>query len=307
MHPKPPFPCPKIPFPNPARLHRRKRVTIIAGFQCVDGIILCADTEQGYGSTSSNKSQTRKARLFPFPGGFLAIAGAGDGGLIDYTILSLVRHLGTTQYDLANLESVLNEYARRIFREHIRPYAGFPLDYVPDISFLIAVQTGGQCRLFKWERNYCYAVPPMTHTSIGIGMIQSEQLISEQQFFLPIEQMLLYAVRLMNRVKKLVQGCGGKTEVFSLHADGRANGYGILTVDAIESLTDEIDNFYLEHALAFVANTLIRPEAVEQELTTHRRSLVDFRERYRNLLPFLTVVMQPESMPSASQTSAREP
>src|SRR5439155_9674096 len=114
--PKPPF----YPKPKPLRLHRRKRVTIIAGFQCTDGTMLCADSEQT--STTYTKSQIRKTRLFHVMGTNLAIGGAGDGSLVDYAVQDLVKHLSRNAFELNSLEGILSDYAKRFFQEHIKIY-----------------------------------------------------------------------------------------------------------------------------------------------------------------------------------------
>jgi hypothetical protein len=297
---------PPFPKPHPPRLQRRKRVTIIAGFQCADGILLCADSEQG--TSQVTKSQTSKSRLFQLGRATIAIGGAGDGALIDYAVQELIQHLLTQpSLELNTLGDVLNRYASRLFRGHIRPYAGFSSEFIPEVAFLVAIEIGGECRLFKWERNFAYAVPLMTHTSIGIGTIQSEQLINQQQFSFPAEQMLFYAIRVMQKVKQLVQGCGGKTEVFLLRRDGTTVAYGTSTIDAIEHLAEEIDNFFLEHVLAFTSNIgNLSQQSIEETTDMLRQDMIRFRETYVGLVPFQVVSVQPESTPSAPQTPGQE-
>jgi len=261
-------------------------VTIIAGFQCTDGLLMCSDTEQSF-SPSDNKTQTRKVPVFHLGKLTIAIGGSGDGALVDFITQDLVKHLAAEDYNWSTIEAGLNNYAKRIFSRHIRVYAGFPPAFVPEVSFLIAIAMGSQGRLFKWEKNFVYAVPLMQHTSIGIGTIQSEQLLTEIQFFYPSELMLFFAVRMMYQVKQLVQGCGGKTEAVFIQV-GRELGlvvhHGIFIVDEIEHVTMMVDEFLVHHVLPLVANTALSKESVESQLETAKRGLMKLRERYGQLM-----------------------
>jgi hypothetical protein len=172
---------------------------------------MCSDTEQSLAEIS--KSQVRKVPVLVLGKATVAIGGAGDGDLIDFVTQDLTKYLLREDFDIHSIEGVLDAYAKKIFRDNILPYSGFHHSRVPDANFLIAVAVNGNSKLFKWERNYSYAVPPMHHTSIGIGVLQSEQLLSEIQFHYPSDWMLFFAVRMMQKVKQLVQGCGGKTEI----------------------------------------------------------------------------------------------
>jgi hypothetical protein len=278
---------------EPPRLQRRKRVTIIAGFQCINGILICSDTEQSFLSSDS-KSQTGKVPIFHTHRLTVAIGGAGDGALIDYITQDLVKHLLDKRYDWNSIESGINDYARKTFSRHIRPYAGFAASLVPEVSFLIAIAMEKQARLFKWEKNFAYLVPPMHHTSIGIGTLQSEQLLREIQFFYPSEQMLFFAVRMMQQVKQLVQGCGGKTEVAFLDVGSEiVVRHGIFFVDEVEHLTLMVDEFLTNHVLSFISNSQdLDKKSVDRTLDTLRQGIVNLRERYKKLVPetFLKVI-----------------
>jgi 20S proteasome alpha/beta subunit len=73
----------------PKRLPRNRKLTIAAGFVCVDGVILCADTQEtisGY-----TKNETEKIRLFKDQGLCVAITGAGDSELIE-TVSPLIEN-----------------------------------------------------------------------------------------------------------------------------------------------------------------------------------------------------------------------
>lgn len=268
---------------KPQRLGKRKRVTIIASFQCTDGLLMCADSEQA--TTSESKSQMRKIQKFNLPPhGYVAVGGAGDdGNIIDYIQYELFKKLGSNCPQWEEADSWLQGFATDMWNTCIRPYRGFAYQLVPSISFLIGLQMHGSYRLYKWERNFVYEIPRNQHASIGIGIAQSESLLNDLQFTFPAKQMLFYAVRMMLRVKQLVQGCGGKTEVIFLGNDGIVVIPATTNIDAIEYLAEEADNFLIEKVLQFVCSPAKPDEDAElkQQLDDLRR----FKAQYERLVP----------------------
>jgi len=91
---------PKQAQPFFQRDRRRSRVTAIIGFNCVDGVVLAADTEEVYGE-SHDKAYAHK--LFPAErkNANLCVAGAGPGYLIDYAKDQIVAALETCTDNLA--------------------------------------------------------------------------------------------------------------------------------------------------------------------------------------------------------------
>jgi len=277
------FPRPFF-HPNPPRLHRRKRVTIIAGFQCTDGILVCSDTEESI-SGAVIKSHAHKAAVYSFGRVTVCVAGAGDTELINYVTQDLRKFFIKVACDWDAIEIALNKYAKRIFAENIQVFAG--LGDAPHVSFLLAVSMEKECRLFKWEKNFVYILHPQQHTSIGIGAIQSEALLSEIQFFYPAQQMFFFAVRMMQKVKQLVEGCGGKTEVIFLQTGGKNSyWYPTYVINDAEHLADMVDEFVTNDVLSFISNIQkTSKEESEKDLRIHRRVVVELREKYLKILP----------------------
>ena len=73
--PKPPRPL----LPKPRRLLQGKHMTIALGILATDGIVLAADTEMSWG----NARKTEGAKIAVVEQAGIAIAGAGDVGLMD--------------------------------------------------------------------------------------------------------------------------------------------------------------------------------------------------------------------------------
>src|SRR6187397_917372 len=78
-------PLPRTPNPKITRPRKRKRVTLIAAFQCDTGVVLCADSqetvdipERGSYRVNVNKLEQRDAGKYE-----VIVGGAGDGALVD--------------------------------------------------------------------------------------------------------------------------------------------------------------------------------------------------------------------------------
>lgn len=268
--------------PEITRHEKRKRVTVIAGFQCLDALLICADTEQGISQTYS-KSQIGKIESFISGGAGIAIGGAGDGDLIAYVQHELKQRFDQSLSSPDAADVWMQSFARDIWNECVEPYRGFATELVPDASFLIGLQMRGVYSLYKWERNTVWPIPRNIHTSIGIGVIQSEPLLAElQDFSLPAHQMLLYAVRAMLRVKQLVQGCGGKTEAVLLLNDGTIMRPAIIKIDLIEYLVEEMDRFLLKRCAGFIAG-----HRDQEDLNEQTELLKRFKQRYEKIVPDL--------------------
>src|SRR6266481_1251811 len=268
--------------PFDARLQRWKRVTIIAGFQCQEGILLCSDTEESISETS--KSQVRKVPYFRIGKMVVAIGGAGDAVLIDYVTQDLVKYLNSSPRQWGTIENELKEYARKIFREYVRPWSGFPVQFVPSAEFLIAISMDDRAHLFQWQRNHLHLVVPPQNTSIGIGTIQSQRLISEIQGDLPYNQTLFFAIRIMQTVKRLVPGCGGKTETIFLGHKGFITWSGTFKIDEIEHLVDECDEFVARHILTFISDTQDHaPTNIDSVLNSYKDALINLRKKYSDM------------------------
>jgi hypothetical protein len=279
------LPRPFSPYSNPPRLHRRKRVTIIAGFQCTDGMLLCADTEQSLGNET--KSQAHKIQVLHLENLKAAVGGSGDAPLCEFVTRGIFERLTHCKNNLDEIEDELKAYCRKIFTENMRVWRGFPKEFIPEVSFLIAIASSKGSRMFKWENNLLSPLHPQQHSSIGVGVLQSETLIQDIQFYYPSRQMLFFAVRMMQKVKQLVQGCGGKTEVVFLNQGGKLTWRpGIFKIDEIEHVSAMADEFLNYYALSFISGVVDQNLPNDDSVfRTHKEAMLNLRKEYLELLP----------------------
>jgi len=94
-------------------------MTAITGFNCNDGIVLAADTEETY---QQDKAYSHK--LFPVdrPNCNLCVAGSGVGYLIDYAKDKIVSAVDSGLQNSADFETRLISILDQLYREDFRLY-----------------------------------------------------------------------------------------------------------------------------------------------------------------------------------------
>jgi hypothetical protein len=195
-------------------------VTIVAGFKCADGAVLCADTQETVGNAKTkvpklqmcSTSQTDHAEDL-----LLAIAGAGNGPFIDKLITCAWNKAQTaTSFDDACLlveESI--EETHKKFGEI------FQVGYLPDAELAYAVKMDGQTKLFS-------AIGPIVneqkHFVIhGCGYDLGAYICNQMcpGWTAPsLSQLAILAEYIVYEAKIHVDGVGGDTHLATLRNTG---------------------------------------------------------------------------------------
>lgn len=138
-------------------------MTIVAGFICKDGIVLCADSQETVGA---QKRSVPKLQYMPATGSpnnlSAAFCGAGDGPLIDNLVGRLWAEL-KSKTTLAQAHGAVEEVLANSYQGFGQI---FQPGYCPQAQLLIAVSLGGDNALFE-------AIGPIVnfrseHSALGI-------------------------------------------------------------------------------------------------------------------------------------------
>lgn len=228
-------------------------MTIAAGFQCWDGIILCADTQEnvdGYIKRSRSKLEARPSYgAYPDGKPRAIFAGAGDGDFIDYLVekLWMAMESGKTINEMVEAveDTLIGVYGKLI-----------PLypDGMPDAQLLVAlcapatkpvspigdgipeVPVGDTLELVK-------ITGPIVNRhlvleSIGFGTILTTYIANRLLYpKMGFQQALPIALYMVDEAKRHVRECGGDTQLVMLKADGDMQG---LLPNEIEARTKRL-------------------------------------------------------------------
>jgi hypothetical protein len=202
MRPKPPF-----PWPKPMRLPERQAVTIVAGFRCASGIVLCSDTQETFAGT---KTDVPKLRFEPRPKPgdppehkdnlALAMAGSGNGPFID----KIVDRAWEDVQPAGSFEEACKRVEESIKRTHKEFGQIFQNGYLPEARLVYAVKMHGNTKLF-------HSVGPLVSEknnwiADGSGYHLANFICGRMfGFTLSLSQLIILAVYTIHQCKQFVE------------------------------------------------------------------------------------------------------
>jgi hypothetical protein len=223
-----------LPTVPRCQAHRQKKeslVTAIAAFQCSDGLVMAADTEETY---PDNKVYTFK--LFPFDreGKRLCVAGSGIGYFIDYAKDQIASALDSGVTNVADFEKRLRLIMREAYKKDFNLY---PVDHQSErqIQLLVGVQFTDESNasswlpptLFECQSNLVTVLtnPAQRGRILGTGMLLNETAVQFSNWGLNVKLAELVSFHIMHEAKRRLAGVGGKTHIFTMRNDGTFGYY----------------------------------------------------------------------------------
>lgn len=283
-------PKPRTPRSISQRLPERKRLTAILGFNCTNGILLLADTEEVIGDV---KSECEKLTRLLLPNGVAIMGGAGDSHSIEYAVFRAGQRLMNNPCsDWAKIHNQLNDFAKGITKETVAPYKGLDWQVVPAIEMLIALYSMNcGARLFRWANN---VVTPVLgpSASTGCGVVQMHPMLSDLQDvkYNPysatgsINAMLFHGVRIMRRTKRTVKDCGKRTEAMALTGNGTTHTFGVHDLERLEKLVEDFEQYTTTTMLAQLVCWEVTDQDFEKYLAEVPSAIREFRREFLEIV-----------------------
>lgn len=271
------FPKPHpSPRPNPERLFWRKAVTIIAGFRCSEGVVVCADTQETIGTAKRNVPKLRFEPQWAIDVGVpptpiaAAFCGATNNG-------AFVDKLVDVAWNEAQQASSLDEACLRIEKsiKHTHQEFGqiYQPGYLPDAELVYGVKMHGKCRLF-------HALGPVVNeeqkqASGGIGSYMAD-FLSSRMTPVTIRQLIILAAYVLFQTKEHVDGCGGDSHIAVLPHAGEAK---LLTFREVEYFTKMVE--CADHYLADLILSCSDLDMSEKQIKDSSRLALSLIKVYR--------------------------
>jgi hypothetical protein len=209
-------------------------LTIIAGFKCYEGIVICADTQETYGTAKRSVPKLRfEPSGSPHEGDGLAVAfcGAGDNG-------PFIDKLVQTAWEDGQLGTNLDEACAEIEKSIKRTYKEFGQIYqpgsCPTAELIYGAKMLNACRLFS-------ASGPIVnekdgYDACGAGYYMADFLASRMYaHHLNLRQCAILSAYILFQAKEHVDGCGGDSHIAVLREDGVS---GIAARENVEAMTE---------------------------------------------------------------------
>lgn len=230
--------------PKPKRLPERNAVTIIAGFKCSEGIVLCADTQETVEGGVSKRnvpklryepSEQYGAIRFPDHDADFAVAfcGAGNGPFID----KLVESAWQEAQACTSIDEVCSEIEKSI-KDNYKEFGQiYQPGYCPNAQLIYGVKMHGNSKLFT--ANGAVVNERHEYESHGIGYYMADFLAGRMfDSFLNIHQCVILAAYILFQCREHVDGCGGESHIAVLQDNGPS---GLVARNRIEAVTKLLD------------------------------------------------------------------
>jgi 20S proteasome alpha/beta subunit len=242
-HKKPQYPSPS----KPAQAKQVKAMTIAAGFQCRDGVVLCADRQMSHGTANDFGSfahfEKKVHALQALTVGATLCGSGNDGTLIRPIADAFFKKVESYEQpvELSDLlEDTLNEFATKLGR-------------IPEVSLLAAAVVDGESAFVRSEGLVVHTAGPDPEI-MGIGELSVVRYLTDSVFKhdLGLPYVAALAVLVVYVAKKYCpQYCSGQTDVFVL-----PNDYFWDTVPISEEKINEAEKVLAVSAQAYLPKAL---------------------------------------------------
>jgi hypothetical protein len=231
-------------------------VTIIAGFRCQDGIVVCADTQETSGSAKRNVPKleftsgptwSEEQQKMINDDLAIAVCGAGDGPFVD-KVASRAWDALRGVADIWEASDAVESMIKETYREFGQIYQAGSF---PPAELIYGITIGGQSRLFQASGPL---VNVRNYASSGIGYYLADFLAGRMgasggEGRLTTRQCVILAAYILFQTKEHVEGCGGNSHIAVLR---ESESSGMVDFRLIERLTD-----YLKLADRFTGKMLL--------------------------------------------------
>jgi 20S proteasome alpha/beta subunit len=225
-------------------------MTIVAGFKSVDGIVVCADTQETVGDIS--KRNVPKIRFEPgeaftrmgkiLGGGAdndlaVAFCGATNNGPYLDMLVDEAWKSARAATSLSEACDAIKQSIKDTYHEYGSIYQ---VGYCPTAELIYGVKMDRDSRLF-------YALGPAVnekekYASGGIGSYMADFLASRMnRYGLTVRQCVIIAAYILFQAKEHVEGCGGDSHIAVLRNDGSSGRMNWKNIETITNLVKTAD------------------------------------------------------------------
>jgi 20S proteasome alpha/beta subunit len=220
-------------------------MTIIAGFRCTDGVVLCADRLITRGDSTYYEEKIHLESSHDYA---LLVAGADDPELAKEIFQLLDKRIAgepspTPDSVRASADAILTDMGR------LDPTVTSPLP----IELLIATSfPGSNAELFAFCGKGLFAVDDYKFGGVGDSSLVRflcEGLYDER---MTTDSAATLGIYLVKKAKDYVRGCGGPTDLFIIRQNGEWQKVEIATIDMVEKELERSEARTLPSLLTFL-------------------------------------------------------
>lgn len=228
----------------PERLPERQAVTIIAGFRCDEGIVVCADTQETIGTAKRNVPKLRFEPCDQYTQQednhsnlAAAFCGAGSGPMID-KLIDDAWGAAKSQKSLPRASDAIEASIKKNYKEFGEIYQ---VGSCPEVQLIYGVKMDGESRLFT-------AMGPIVNEKFefdsgGQGHYMADFLAAKMHYRqMNIRQCAILAAFVLFQAKQHVDGCGGESQIAVLRNSGTSGNAWDHRIDKLVELMHVTDD-----------------------------------------------------------------
>jgi len=238
------MPKPPVPIVRP---RERRHVTIVAGFKCWEGVVLCADTQETIAEISKRnipklifepKTSYGKTKALHDDDLAVAFCGAANNGpFVD----KLVQNAWEDSQAGTNLDEVCTLIERSIELTYKKFGQIYQAGYCPSAELIYGVKMFGSSKMFSASGP---VVVEQTRYATGGGGYYMADFLSSRMYteHLSLRQCVILAAYILFQAKEHVDGCGGESHIAILRNHGVSGSVDWVMIEALNKLLSYSDS-----------------------------------------------------------------
>lgn len=252
---------------------RRKPLTLVASFRCVNGIVMCADAEENCGSVRRSV-----LKLDPKPmGNFtVVIGGSGPGDLIDAFIIRLTERLaGDAAESLADFRAITESELAGFYAADVATYP----DEEKRIKCIVTAYAKKSGTFHSWVTKHTVLSPVSTYELAGIEDALYDNVV--KRFFradMTLAQGALCGCYLFAVAKETSTYIRGDTSLVIITGDGvfsESSQYVRMIDDRLKDYERGVNQIFLS-----CADTSVSPARLERELQGFSHDAIELHKSH---------------------------
>jgi 20S proteasome alpha/beta subunit len=253
---------------------RRRAVTIVAGFKCQGGVVLCADTQE----TSGNmKWPVEKLVAYEKEWCQIGFAGSDDGDIADMLIQRLQEGLNRRYDSIEKVRTYIRMTLQALYKNEINllPWS----EEAKTVRLLIAVRPKAQQEVTLFKALGPVLKEISAFEVIGAGEVVRYVAANLYRDDLPISQGVLLGNHLVSLAKKFVDGVSGDTHILTITAEG---GVSFERSEYSQRQEHFFDGFNeaLKSLMLSCPDTSIPKQEISKRLTAFAKDIKELRASY---------------------------
>jgi 20S proteasome alpha/beta subunit len=310
----------------PLRPRERRHVTIVAGFKCYEGVVLCADTQETVAELSKRnipklifepKTDYGKTKALCDEDLAVAFCGAANNGpFVD----KLVQNAWEDCQTGTNLEEVCMQIQTSIELTYKKYNQIYQAGYSPSAELIYGVKMFGSSKMFSASGP---VVTEQTRYITGGGGYYMADFLASRMYtdHLSLRQCAILAAYVLFQAKEHVDGCGGDSHIAVLRNHGVSGQVDWVMIESMNKLLSLSDR-EMSKALLASADLEIESRGFLEIIERIGKGVDDYRQmqmqdyrQLRSLFETRSLVWDPKQddkanmdefglpMPSDSQKS----